>query len=699
MSTSDQPDLATDVASLTAEVAGLKRRLERERASRAEAERIAELGLRDLYRQQQQLQLLEAIAVASNQTSSVSDVLQFAITQVCEFEDLPMGHVYMADVSNSGVLRSTPIWHLSNPERTEEFRQATDSTDFDPGVGMPGNVFMTGTPLSVVFSDDDPFYKQGRFKRAAVAERCGLHCGFAFPVLVGQEVTAVLEFFSDRLVKLDGALLRLMAQIGTQLGRVVERKRAEEQLIHDASHDALTGLPNRALFKARLDQVVARHTRDNTASFAVLFLDLDRFKIVNDSLGHLAGDKLLIKVARRISASLRREDVLMHDVTDNAAGLHDALARLGGDEFTILLENVQSPEGAVRVGNRIIKELKAPFIIEGQEVYVNASIGIAHSMSGYVLGEEVLRDSDLAMFRAKSLGKARCEVFDRSLHALALKRLAIETDLRHAIDKQEFILHYQPIVSLKTSEVTGFEALVRWQHGERLVNPGDFIPIAEDTGLIVPIGAWVLEQACITLKKWQDRYPRSKPLTMSVNVSAREFAQTDLVARVKEVLERTGVSPPTIRLEITESVTMGNAARAEELLSRLGALGVRLSIDDFGTGYSSLSYLHRFPFDVLKIDRSFVQKMGDDGEGAQIVRTILSMARSLNMEVVAEGAEMAVHVDMLRAMECDYVQGYFYSKPVEMESATRMLEDRVLHSAVTNPLYIAPPYSGFRQAS
>ena len=512
------------------------------------------------------------------------------------------------------------------------------------------------------------------FPRASAARAAGLKAAMAFPVLVRADVAAVLEFFNDRTTPPDETLLRLMSQIGTQLGRAVERKRAEDKLVHDASHDPLTGLPNRALFLDRLQRAVARGARHADYRFAVLFIDLDRFKVVNDSLGHGAGDSLIVQVGTRLLASLRREDVLARPSADGDADI-DTLARLGGDEFTVLLDDIRDPSDAVRVAERIQAALGQPFVVDGHEVYASASIGIATSSTGYATPEEVLRDADLAMYRAKSLGKARSELFDQAMHVMAVKRLQLETDLRRALQQQEFVLHYQPIVALATGRTTGFEALVRWRRAGELVYPGEFIDVAEDTGLILFLGLWVLREACATLRRWHAEFPRAAPLTMSVNVSARQFAQADFVPQVAQIVRETGVDARALRLEITESVTMGDAERTIQVLTSLREIGVRLSIDDFGTGYSSLSYLHRLPLDVLKIDRSFVAAMRPGSDGLQIVNTIMDLARNLGMDVVAEGTETAEQVAHLASLGCDFGQGYFFSRPIDEEAMRQRLRE------------------------
>ena len=649
------------------ELARVKRRLERERAARREAETVSERGLRRLYAREQELLLLQDIAIAANLSQSVRDVFQYALTRICDFLAWPLGHAYEV-VSRDGEprLRSMTLWHARDGA-TRAFREATERREFALGEGLPGQTLASGEPkwLTGVPDRED-------FLRRLEARECLLSTACAFPVQVGEEVVAVFEFLSERALQPNRSLLALMPQIGLHLGRAIERQRAEDRLIHDASHDPLTGLPNRALFLERLNQSIAHAQRKADAQFAVLFIDLDRFKIVNDSLGHLAGDRLITQVAGRLTGALRREDVVARPGA--AAPDCSTLARLGGDEFTILLTDIHDPSDAVRVANRVKDALRQPFAIDGQEVYTSASIGIASSTSGYESADAILRDADLAMYRAKALGKARWELFDREMHQVAMKRLALETDLRHALQNEEFVLHYQPIVSLRTGEVAGFEALVRWQKpGGELVPPGGFIETMEDTGLIVFLGVWVLREACRAARLLQDSMPGEQALSISVNVSPRQFAQPDLAAQIRTVVAEVGIDPHRLRLEITESAMIGDMDRVAAVLRELKEIGVRVSIDDFGTGYSSLSYLHSLPLDVLKIDRSFVSAMARNGESLQIVRTIMSLAHNLGMDVIAEGPEDAEQVSQLRAIGCEFGQGFYFSRPVELSAAMAFL--------------------------
>lgn len=651
------------------EFSRLKRRLERERAARLEVEAISERGLRELYMREQELRLLQDIATAANLSQSVRDAFQYALTRICEFMTWPVGHAYIVeDHDGTSRLKSMALWYIQDPEKIAPFQAATEAQDLAPGKGLPGRVYLSGaaTWLSDVGSDAD-------FARKPSADESGIKAACAFPILVGQEIVAVVEFYNDRAIEPDEALLKLMPQVGTHLGRAIERQRSEDRLIHDASHDPLTSLPNRSLFLDRLNQAIMRRERNPQDQFAVLFIDLDRFKIVNDSLGHLAGDKLIIQVANRLMDAFRCKEQIA-GLESRLARMGDTLARLGGDEFTILLNDIHDPSDAVRVANRVEDALRTPFVIDGQEIYTSASIGIASSASGYQTADAILRDADLAMYRAKALGKARCELFDQKMHDTAMKRLALETDLRRALHNEEFVLHYQPIVELQSKEVVGFEALVRWQKpGGELTYPAEFIEICEETGLIVFLGRWVLREACRTAEALQEQFPREDPLTISINVSPRQFAQHDFVAEVRSIIAETGVDPRHLRLEITESVTIGDAARVAAVLTELKELGIRLSIDDFGTGYSSLSYLHSLPLDVLKIDRSFIAAMDRNPESLQIVQTIMTLARNLGMNVIAEGTEEAGQVTQLQAMGCEFCQGYFFSKPVDLTGAVALL--------------------------
>ena len=448
-----------------------------------------------------------------------------------------------------------------------------------------------------------------------------------------------------------GRALRLVGS----LTDTTERHNAESELIRRAFYDSLTNLPNRALFMDHLWRVLENARRRNQFTFAVLFIDLDRFKIINDSLGHIAGDELLVEIATRLEKSMRQTD---------------RLARLGGDEFAVLLEQVPGPEEACLIADRIQNEFAHPFELDGHRAFSSASIGIAMGCSRYTEPEELLRDADVAMYKAKAAGKARYELYDAAMHEQAVRLLHLETDLRGAVTRNEFVVHYQPIVSLPDGRLTGFESLVRWQHPTRgLVSPGDFIPIAEETDVIVQIDRWVLRKACEQMVAWRDILPEGDSLSVSVNLSSKQFMRPDLVDYIAKVLAETGMDPAMLKLEITESAVMANPNSAAVILGRLKAMGHELMIDDFGTGYSSLNYLHSFPIDRLKIDRYFISKLDpESGMDLEITRTIVTLAHNLGLTVVAEGVETAEQLNILKSLECDYCQGYYFSRPLPAES-------------------------------
>lgn len=493
----------------------------------------------------------------------------------------------------------------------------------------------------------------------------------------GGELQTVLGYGRD-VTELKHAQLELQKAHDELEKRVAERtaeleeakgwlERTNEQLQHDAFHDALTGLPNRALFKDRLGQAIERYNRRPDAGFAVLFLDFDRFKVINDSLGHAAGDALLVALGERLRGCVRPADTV---------------ARLSGDEFTILLEDV-TVKDASHTAERVQQLLRRPFLLTGKQVSITVSIGIVPSDFGYDRPEDVLRDADLAMYRAKALGRAGYQLFTSELRERAISLLALETDLRSAVERRELEVHYQPIVSVETRQPVGFEALVRWQHPVHgLVSPQKFIPIAEEMGLVADIDRWVLREACVQVLVWQQAFPTHSPLTLSVNVSGQQFSRPELAAQLTEVLQKTGFDPRHLKLELTEGVLIEQSEIVNTNLAQLSALGVQLHLDDFGTGYSSLSYLQNFPLNVLKIDRSFVSKMEKSTESAELVRTIVALAKSLNLKVTAEGVETVGQLEQLQALGCEFGQGYLFARPLNPEGVSRFMTELGTTSAV-----------------
>jgi diguanylate cyclase (GGDEF)-like protein len=428
-------------------------------------------------------------------------------------------------------------------------------------------------------------------------------------------------------------------------------KKADEQDVYDAFHDPLTGLPNRALFMDRLQHIIAASQRRRGASnYAVFFLDLDRFKIINDSHGHTIGDQLLVVVGRKLADCIRPGDTI---------------ARIGGDEFAILLENISDDAYAVNVAERIREKLAVSIDIKSHKIFTSISIGIALGSSGYERPEQVLRDADIAMYEAKGRGNGSYEIFDTAMHANILDRIQLAADLQGAVEKKELELYYQPIIDLNTQQLTGFEALVRWNHPTRgLIYPMEFIPLAEEHGLMYQIGAWILHEACRELKLLQTRHPAQPPLSMSINISSRQFSQQDIVEILSGFLNETGVDPHSVILEITESMIMENVEAAVETMNRLRKMGIRLHIDDFGTGHSSLSYLQLFPVSALKIDRSFISKLTTSSNNQEIISHIVALAKSLNFDVIAEGVEKEHQLANIKNLHCGYGQGFFFARPM-----------------------------------
>jgi diguanylate cyclase (GGDEF)-like protein len=440
---------------------------------------------------------------------------------------------------------------------------------------------------------------------------------------------------------------------------VEERKRAEDQLVYDALHDALTGLPNRVLLSDRLNHALEYARRRPDYHFSVLFLDLDHFKVVNDSLGHSVGDLLLVQVAERLQGCIRASDTL---------------ARLSGDEFVIMLEDVDHGT-AFSSAHRFQEALANPFRLELHDVFISSSIGVVHNDPVYQQADDMLRDADIAMYRAKTSGKARCQQFHPSMRERAMTRLEMENDLRQALGRGEFHLNYQPIISLSSNQISGLEALIRWHHPSRgNVPPAEFIPIAEESGLLIPIGRWVLKEACRQMREWQLKFPRDPALTISVNISPSQLCQPDFAAQVEQVLRETGLSGKSLRLEITESVYLSSYEAFTGLFARLSAIGVQFQIDDFGTGYSSLSYLQFFPIHTIKIDRAFTNRIAAN-EHQDIVRTIIGLAHELGMDAIAEGVETEDQLHGLQEYGCNYVQGYLLSRPLDKAMVEKLIDE------------------------
>jgi diguanylate cyclase (GGDEF)-like protein/PAS domain S-box-containing protein len=524
------------------------------------------------------------------------------------------------------------------------------------GLGsQSGYALLSGRPAVVT-----DWAHERRFERSEVLEGLGTTSGLTVVIEGRRGPFGALGFHSQAPRVFKQGDVDFVQALANVLGDVVERQLTDDDIRHRALHDPLTGLPNRLLFLDRVGQATERQRRRRDILTAVLVLDLDRFKLVNESLGHRAGDELLAAAAPRLKQAVRSADTVAH---------------LSGDEFGILLEDITGEQDAIEMAERIAGVFARPFVLDGDEHFVTTSIGIALAEGGE-RGEDLLRDADAAMHRAKERGRARYELFDEALRGRALSRLRVENDLRRALDRDELTLHYQPLVSLRDRQMVSVEALVRWDHPERgRISPADFIPVAEENGLIEPIGRWVLEHACRQAAEWCRARPDAAPLTMGVNLSAAQLANPALAQTVATALRVSGLDPSCLALELTESMLVGDTEQLSETLVALKALGLRLVLDDFGTGYSSLSYLTRLPLDSLKVDRSFVDGLGTESRDTAVTEAIIAMSRALSLRVVGEGAETEQQVAELARLGCDLVQGFYFSRPVEAEEITRMLTE------------------------
>jgi diguanylate cyclase (GGDEF)-like protein len=571
--------------------------------------------------------------------------------------------------AESGVLRRREFWALDTPE-LQAFATSAAHRAVKPdssGAGLVRSAYAAVKPVWIA-----DISKHTRMQRRELVARAGLHGAFAFPLTAAGQVLGVLEFFHRDVREPDAMLIHIAESIGSQIGQFIVRMQAEEAVKFVAMHDSLTNLPNRVMFNERLEQAIAQAQR-HERKLAVMFIDLDRFKIINDTLGHESGDALLRGVAQRITEHLRTGDMV---------------ARLGGDEFVVLLEDQSDPAAIAAVAEKLINSLTENFLISESEVHVTASIGISTFPTDAQDMRTLMKFADIAMYRAKEQGRNTFQFYSDQINVHSVERLAIESQLRGALERGELVLHYQPVVDAKSGSIVGMEALVRWQRGAELLPPGKFIAIAEESGLIVPIGEWVLENACAQQRKWREMGLPS--VRIAVNLSPRQFVHRKLVQDIVRVLAKTGCDTSLLELEITESTVMHNAPRAIAVLSELKAMGIRIAIDDFGTGYSSLAYLKRFPIDCLKIDRSFVSDVPYDGGNTAITQAIIAMAHSLGLKVIAEGVETAEQLSFLRDHGCDEMQGYYMSMPLTAPEATALLEKSLAAQKVGNVTALDP---------
>ena len=615
-------------------------------------------------KQAERRQMMEhAITRVLAESPSIAIAMPKIIQTICETMGWHYGDRYEFD-AESGLLRRREMWAVDTPEMqafaTSAAHRAVkpDST----GGGLVRRAFFGRKPVCIA-----DIAKDSSMQRKELVEDAGLHGAFAFPLVASGQVLGVMEFFHRDVREPDAMLIQIAESVGSQIGQFIVRMQAEEAVKFVAMHDSLTHLPNRVMFNQRLDLAITMAQR-NAKRVAVMFIDLDRFKVINDTLGHESGDLLLREVAQRITDNLRTGDMV---------------ARLGGDEFVVLLEEVADAAAVAIVAEKLIASLTSNFVIAGREVHVTASIGISSYPADTEDVRSLMKFADIAMYRAKEQGRNTFQFYSEQINFNSVERLTLESQLRGALERNELVLHYQPVMNANTGIIVGLEALVRWQHPEAgLLPPAKFIGIAEETGLIVPIGEWVLETACAQQRKWLAM--GLPPTRMAVNLSPRQFLHRHLVEDIVRVLAKTSCDTRFLELEITESTVMHNAARAVALLGELKQMGIRIAIDDFGTGYSSLAYLKRFPIHCLKVDRSFVADVPRDPGNTAITQAIIAMAHSLELKVIAEGVETAEQLAFLREHACDEVQGYFLSMALSEDDATALLQKTFARPLVSN---------------
>jgi diguanylate cyclase (GGDEF)-like protein/PAS domain S-box-containing protein len=622
-------------------------------------------------RLKEQTALREAGAVLSS-TLKINELLNHIIEQMCKAIDATSAYLSSFD---SDSITSRVIAEYYSPDASTKERVSDLNVVYDQSNLNEETLEFMKAGVPVVYHVDDPeldeqtrvhmleydsisvleipLHIRGKLNATAEIRERRYRREFS-----QEEITLCVSIAQQAAVALEHARLFEQAQ-----QEIRQRKKIEQQLRYDAFHDALTDLPNRALFMDRLERAILRNQRNAREKFAVFFLDLDRFKVINDSYGHSFGDRLLVEVSHRLQDSMRAIDTV---------------ARLGGDEFVILAEDVKTVSGAKRFGGRVMKRLEKPFNLDDHEIVTTASIGIVVSDSRYDQPGEYLRDADIAMYHAKAMGKDRFEIFTADLREDALFRLTMKRDMRKAIEQEEFFLQYQPITELDTGTITGFEALLRWQHPRLgLIPPAQFIPLAEETGLIVPLGYWVLDNACQQIHEWQARFPAYPPLKINVNLSGKQLMEAKFVQKMRRLLQKNCISGGCLSLEVTESIVLKDSETVALILEQLRDFGISVHMDDFGTGYSSLGYLQQFPMDVIKIDRSFIETLCSEDKESGLVRAIIFMAQEMGIKVVGEGIETPEQMAILSELGCDYGQGFLISYPLNSDAAEKLLVEHI----------------------
>ena len=603
-------------------------------------------------RAEQRERMEHAVTRVLAESDTLADAIPKILQTICETLNWDCGARWSLD-ERQRTIACVETWSIPDKAVADFAAHARQVTLEPTRSGLVRQVWVGGVPHWIPDVSSD-----ASFTRAQSAAKAGLHGAFAFPILAGNVTLGVLEFFSRDIRNSDPSLIQMVRVIGSQIGQFMARKQAEENLLYVATHDTLTGLPNRYMFNQRFAHALNNAQRYRK-SMALLFLDLDRFKFINDTLGHPFGDRLLVEVAGRLRMCLRESDTI---------------ARFGGDEFVALIEDFAEPGDVVSVAQKILHALRWPFLLEGETCHISASIGISlYPNDGEDLSN-LLKNADIAAYRTKEQGKNNYLFYSEDMNHHLSARIARETKLQGALERSEFVLHYEPKVEIHTGRITGMEALIRWQHPDLgLLPPVDFIGLAENSGLIVPIGAWVLRTACASSQKLQNRL--TAPLTVSVNLSARQFEDKHLLREIERALKESALKPGCLELEITESMVMRDIQGSKKILEAIKRMGIRLAIDDFGTGFSSFVSLKRFPFDCIKIDRSFIKDIPHDPDDVAITQAIIAMAHSLRLKVIAEGVETREQLDFLTELGCHEFQGYYFKKPQPADDFSKLLRE------------------------
>jgi diguanylate cyclase (GGDEF)-like protein/PAS domain S-box-containing protein len=600
---------------------------------------VVSRDISDRKRAEQRQKMEHGVTRVLAEAESLGDAIPRIIKTICETLEWDCGARWAMDDEHKAI-RCMEAWTTAEPHM-QQFAEDIRGMSLLPGhVGLVRQVWMSGEPKWIT-----DISREGGFLRADHAARAGLHAAFAFPIQAGTLTLGVLEFFSRQTRQPDGALMQMVRVIGSQIGQFMARKQAEENLLYVATHDTLTGLPNRYMFNQRFAHAITQSQRYRRP-LALLFMDLDRFKLINDTLGHPFGDQLLVEVGRRLRSCFRDSDTV---------------ARFGGDEFVALIPEFAAPTDVVSVAQKMLDVIRKPYRIDGRDCHVTGSVGISLFPDDGQDLATLLKNADIAIYKAKEKGRNNYVFHSEEMNESLVQQVGLEAGLQRAIQRDEFVLHYQPKVELGSGRITGMEALIRWQHPELgLIAPEQFIPLAEHSGHIIPIGDWVLQDACQSMSDLRNGHgPR---LHVSVNLSARQFEDDQLLPKIQRALIDTGLPPACLQLEITESMVMKDAGNAARILKEVKAMGISLALDDFGTGYSSLASIRQFPFDCIKIDRSFIQDLPGNGDDAAITRAIISMAQSLRLRVIAEGVETREQVDLLHRMGCHEFQGFFFRR-------------------------------------